>query len=314
MVESPFDAEPKDRSIFSAAKLAFFKVALKKKDVNTLYRVNLEGDEVALTEDGLGDAVREASTIAILLHGITGDATAMSSGLRNAGDWLRSHDLVLAYDYENLNTPIEDTALALKEALLAAGIPTDGSKRVTLVGHSLGGLLARWFIEWNGGNQMVDRCILIGTPSGGSMYGQLEDYRKYASTALDLAINFIPNIVPFSGYVLKFLKGLGELTGTMGQMKPGSEFLDRLNSSPDPGVDYTIVYGDHSLVDRSDRAFAFLANKMSDSKQHDLFATTDSTSGTAFADGWSSPVDVKPALPCHHFNYFAFLGDELLGR
>jgi triacylglycerol esterase/lipase EstA (alpha/beta hydrolase family) len=43
-----------------------------------------------------------------------------------------------------------------------------GSNRVHIVGHSLGGVIARWYVEELGGHRVVDTCVTIGTPHRGT--------------------------------------------------------------------------------------------------------------------------------------------------
>lgn len=45
-------------------------------------------------------------------------------------------------------------------------LPADA--RVSLVGHSLGGLVARWYVEELGGASRVDRLVTLATPHGGT--------------------------------------------------------------------------------------------------------------------------------------------------
>jgi pimeloyl-ACP methyl ester carboxylesterase len=40
--------------------------------------------------------------------------------------------------------------------------------RVSIVGHSLGGLIARWYVQEQGGSDRVDRLVLLATPSAGT--------------------------------------------------------------------------------------------------------------------------------------------------
>jgi triacylglycerol esterase/lipase EstA (alpha/beta hydrolase family) len=84
----------------------------------------------------------------------------------------RQFDLVLAYDYENLSTPIEQTARTLKSQLAAAGLQQNDNKKLTLLVHSMGGLVSRWFIEREGGNKVVDHLVMCGTPNNGSPFGK----------------------------------------------------------------------------------------------------------------------------------------------
>ena len=43
-----------------------------------------------------------------------------------------------------------------------------GANRVHVVGHSLGGVIARWYVEQLGGHKHVDTCVTIGTPHKGT--------------------------------------------------------------------------------------------------------------------------------------------------
>jgi triacylglycerol esterase/lipase EstA (alpha/beta hydrolase family) len=41
----------------------------------------------------------------------------------------------------------------------------------------MGGLISRWFIEREGGNQIVNHLIMLGTPNGGSPWARVEDWQ-----------------------------------------------------------------------------------------------------------------------------------------
>ena len=73
-----------------------------------------------------------------------------------------------------------------------------GVNKVHLVGHSMGGIIARNYVQRRGGQGKVDRLIFLGTPHRGS------------------------KLIPFS------FMPLGKL------LIPGSDFLTRLNSEPPP--------------------------------------------------------------------------------
>lgn len=73
-----------------------------------------------------------------------------------------------------------------------------GVNKVSLVGHSMGGIIARNYIQLRGGDTKIDRCICLGSPHHGS------------------------RLAPFS------FSPLGK------HLIPGSEFLQRLNSAPVP--------------------------------------------------------------------------------
>ena len=48
-----------------------------------------------------------------------------------------------------------------------------GANRVHLVGHSLGGVIARWYVEELEGYKVVDTCVTIGTPHHGTLAAYL---------------------------------------------------------------------------------------------------------------------------------------------
>jgi triacylglycerol esterase/lipase EstA (alpha/beta hydrolase family) len=91
------------------------------------------------------DRVRDADRIVLFVHGIIGDTGDMAGSLQRAGIPDR-YDLVLTFDYENLNDPIGDTARGLKRRLEEVGLVAGSGKKVDIVAHSMGGLVSRWFI------------------------------------------------------------------------------------------------------------------------------------------------------------------------
>ena len=52
-------------------------------------------------------------------------------------------------------------------------VTATGHERVHVVGHSLGGLLARWFVQKQGGDEVVDTLVTLGTPHGGTELARL---------------------------------------------------------------------------------------------------------------------------------------------
>lgn len=91
-----------------------------------------------------------------------------------------------------------------------------GSATVTLLGHSEGGLVSRYYLKFLGGTDSVHRYISLGTPQYGT---------------------YVANLVAFFS--------LGSCVGIVAcqQMTIGSDFLNRLNSGDDtPGsVSYATI-------------------------------------------------------------------------
>ncbi|WP_137814750.1 esterase/lipase family protein [Gandjariella thermophila] len=59
------------------------------------------------------------------------------------------------------------TAAELLSTEVEALCGRTGRRRVHLVGHSLGGLIARYFVQRLGGDRQVDVLVTLGTPHGG---------------------------------------------------------------------------------------------------------------------------------------------------
>ena len=76
---------------------------------------------------------------------------------------LRGIEQVLAFNYSS-SAGIEQAALALRDYLRR----NVRGGRIDLVCHSLGGLVARVYLQELGGARRVDRCVTLGTPHRGT--------------------------------------------------------------------------------------------------------------------------------------------------
>jgi triacylglycerol esterase/lipase EstA (alpha/beta hydrolase family) len=107
--------------------------------------------------------------------------------------------------WKDIETLTERVAMLVDELRHKRGIA-----KVHLIGHSMGGIIARNYVQIRGGAQKVDRCILLGTPNSGS------------------------KMVPF------VVTNLGK------NLMPGSAFLTNLNAQPIPQeVQMTNNYSRH---------------------------------------------------------------------
>lgn len=130
--------------------------------------------------------------------------------------------------------PIADSAKALGEKLAELRLRMTGLS-YDLVCHSMGGLVAREYIEGEGYRGGVERLVMLGTPTSGSKWAayrfalELEEHYHLWRHEPDWSLSWM------------ITDGLGE-AGT--DLKPGSEFLTSLNSRDRrEGVRYTIVAG-----------------------------------------------------------------------
>ena len=109
---------------------------------------------------------------------------------------------------------ITDSSVALA-AFVDDVLAATGANRVDLVGHSQGGLVARYYVKYLGGSGEVDSLITLGTPNHGTALANL-------------------------GNVL----GIDGFCASCEQMAIGSAFLSDLNAGDDTigSVDYTNIY------------------------------------------------------------------------
>jgi len=204
--------------------------------------------------------VAEAQNIILYIHGIIGDTESIVRSVRrstvdvnNKSQQLADlYDLVLTFDYENLHTPIEENARLLKQRLEQVGLSANHDKNLHIVAHSMGGLVSRWFIERESGNAIVQHLIMLGTPNAGSPWSTVEDW---AVTMLGIGLNGLSTVswsIPILGMLMNVIgtvaSALEIIDVSLDQMKPGSEFLNNLASSTDPGIPYSIVAGNTSIV------------------------------------------------------------------
>ncbi|HKJ24092.1 MAG TPA: alpha/beta fold hydrolase [Myxococcota bacterium] len=147
---------------------------------------------------------REQRTL-VFVHGLG----ANPAGFLPLQAWLRlhGHRRTIALGYGGGS--IEAMALKLKRDVDAAV----GGGRVDVVAHSMGGLVARAYLQLLGGARRVDRLVTLGTPHHGTH-----------------AANFIPSAL-------------------VRQLLPESPFLSHLNAQPPPeGVRATSVVAGRDLL------------------------------------------------------------------
>ena len=109
--------------------------------------------------------VATAETPILLVHGIVDNHaifTLLHRALRRRG-----FATVSFYDYGLLTRDVAAAAELLGEAIekLAAN---SGYERVHVVGHSLGGLIGRYYVQRQGGDARVRTLVTLGTPHQGT--------------------------------------------------------------------------------------------------------------------------------------------------
>ncbi|HRI28052.1 MAG TPA: hypothetical protein PK715_08370, partial [Chitinophagales bacterium] len=163
-------------------------------------------------------------------------------------DLQQHYDLVLAFDYDSYSTGIRQTALDFKNRLAEVGLTAQHGKTVHLVAHSMGGLVSRWMIEKEGGNNIIQHLVMLGTPNNGSPWPKVKDWAAWAVTIGLSKITLVGIPLLVLNYLMDGAKKAAALDKVTDDMKPGSELLLSLAQSADPNVPYTVIAGNTTIM------------------------------------------------------------------
>ncbi len=117
----------------------------------------------------VGD-VEAAGTPIILVHGVIDNRsifTLLRRSLRGRG-----FGRIYALNYSPLTDDISDVAARLG-TLIDEVCEQSGYERVHIIGHSMGGLVARYYVQRLGGDRHVHTVCTLGTPHRGSLAARL---------------------------------------------------------------------------------------------------------------------------------------------
>ncbi|TDE15655.1 caspase family protein [Dyadobacter psychrotolerans] len=302
----PEETSEKTRSLGGAFRMVFLKFAAKlgvKADPNQLRWVDYN-DDATRKDERLASKVKDSKNVLLLVHGIIGDTEDMAKTFQMALNG--GYDLVLTYDYENLNTPIEQIARILKDKLTGLGFHENDDKKLVFVAHSMGGLVSRYLIEDLGGSKFIDKLIMAGTPNGGSRFGKIPGYVSWTSVALALGTKFFPpQVGAVTGFLSSVLKvGNKQVLYTLEQMDSGSEFIKKLNHKSAAPIPYFIVGGDLETYLIANEGLPFMEKVVG---QIGTWVYRDTVNDIAVS--LDSIFDVHAAsvpqkISCHHLNYF----------
>ncbi|MEZ4885572.1 MAG: caspase family protein [Chitinophagales bacterium] len=298
------------RSFGKALKLLFFKFMKREDKTQQLRRVEYPAGETAKRmREGVKEAVQKANSIMLLVHGIIGDTEQMAEAFRVAVD-TKKYDLVLTFDYENLNTPIIETADLLYNKLTKeVDLLQYPDKKLDIVAHSMGGLVSRYMIEKLGGDKMVRHLYMCGTPNNGSAISEVPAYRNILITMLTFAIN-VGVTVPVVASIVGALDRTKKLTVTLEEMRTEGTFIPKLAATQQPSTTYSIIAGNlEEYREKSDDYTKGIANKLLKSVSkvfygddpNDIAVSVKSIQGITHFD---QPEPHKLSAACHHMNYF----------
>jgi triacylglycerol esterase/lipase EstA (alpha/beta hydrolase family) len=129
------------------------------------HRHNLDGLPPVQRGLIIGD-VEAAGTPIILIHGIIDNHTVFAF-LRRALN-RRGFGRVITLNYSPLSDDIPRVARRLKSLVEKVRRET-GYERVHVIGHSMGGVVARYYVQCLGGDQRVHTLVTLGSPHSGTL-------------------------------------------------------------------------------------------------------------------------------------------------
>jgi pimeloyl-ACP methyl ester carboxylesterase len=178
----------------------------------------------------LPDELDPARPLVVMIHGL-------DCGRHNwapMAELLGGEGYQVAYFAYPSDQPVADSASMLARHMTELRLKFLNG-RVDLLAHSMGGLVARAYVEGPDYRGGVEHLILMAVPNHGS------DWAKYRA-ALEVSEHYgLWKYEPGWSWTWMITDGMGEAGR---DLKPGSQFLSELNSLPRrDGVKYTIVAG-----------------------------------------------------------------------
>lgn len=310
-----------ERSIQSAVQIYFQKVVCEKLGLEYAYprlaAAEVTVDEKVNYESDLGKVkqqVNQAEKIVLFIHGIIGDTQSIIPAMQRAKVTVEGqekpltemYDLILAFDYENLSTSIEENGRLLKKRLESVGLGENHGKQLHIIAHSMGGLVSRWFIEREGGNKIVNHLLMFGTPNAGSPWATVQDW---ATILLTFGLNSLSTVALPAKILGSLLAAIETIDISLDQMQPGSDFLKSLAASPDPGIAYSIIAGNNLMeftTERLQRLIRKLRHKSIDlvffNQRNDIAVTLSSINNVSIA---RIPQPQIQQVTSNHLDYFS---------
>lgn len=121
----------------------------------------------------IGD-VEAAGTPILMVHGMVDNRsifTLLRRGLRRRG-----FHRVLTLNYSPLTRDVRLAATGLATRVEQLCEET-GFERIHVIGHSMGGLIARYYVQRLGGDERVHTLVTLGTPHAGTRTAQVVPHR-----------------------------------------------------------------------------------------------------------------------------------------
>jgi triacylglycerol lipase len=114
--------------------------------------------------------IAASGTPIVLLHGIVDNRSAFAVLRRTLRR--RGYGRITTVNYSMLTSDVRTAAAALARHVERVCSQT-GYEQVFLVGHSLGGIIARYYVQRLGGDERVNTVITLGSPHAGTQTARL---------------------------------------------------------------------------------------------------------------------------------------------
>lgn len=259
------------RSLAGSVKLFFKKILRRKKtDRLVLYQYDVEEGWQEVTDDPekMQPVLKEkpGSKAILLVHGIIGDTNYMLEALQEIAD---KSSFLLTFDYENLSTPVSDTASHLNIMLRQAGLYENGMPELVIIAHSMGGLVSRWLLEISNTTSNIKQLLMFGTPNSGSEMASLV---KSVFSMLTHALNTSGTIkLAITGLCFLLKKMKLDPKHTLAELKPDSKTILQLSGSAfnKPGL-YKIVGGNTALLKNGYKGDDFFLKRLAFAMMNNL--------------------------------------------
>jgi triacylglycerol lipase len=148
-----------------AAHLAMYPFGMLEERTQDFHHVTNLSDLPPVQRGLLVGDVEAAGTPIVLVHGIVDNHTVfhlLRRGLRRRG-----FGRVVTVNYSSLVGDIRQLAVNFGQVVDQVCEDT-GYERVHVVGHSMGGLIARYYVQRLGGDERVHTLVTLGTPHEGT--------------------------------------------------------------------------------------------------------------------------------------------------
>jgi len=181
----------------------------------------------------------------IFVHGIGASETI----------WKRKHISGHSDFYISFSNRFADPADQVPELaeFINGVLQKTGEKKIILVCHSMGGLVARKYLEDNKEDHRVEKLVLLSTPNLGSI-GLSFNWLPLLLIILGLSgFKFVwPVLLSLLGLLWELIslsRGVLLLSPAVWAMRPGSDFLKELNSKKMPeDIKYISVLSDTKFL------------------------------------------------------------------